>query len=504
MTSPGRFCRARIQLIICAGLLFYTGPSFFAQDIYWTAEAKGAYALVTGLRVDEGLSIIRLQSITFPENRIWPYLEDYAEFLNLFVQEDLRGISGYMERSNRRLELLYALPETNPTSLMVQAQIHLHHCALRLQQSQFLSAAADINKAFRLLKKNQKLYPADAANLRLYASLKVAFGAIPDQYRWLISLVTSLSGSIEEGLKELHSILHTTSPADNVYYAETVLFTAVAEGRLNNDPEAGIELMNRHFGKNPGPELAQYVLAGLLVENGNNDGAIRIISQSTVVPGAIRIPFLDYMLGECKLFRGDPDADVYFKKFLDQHKGKHYIKEAHQKLAWYSLLKGDRPGYYHHMQQILIHGAATTDEDQQAMHEAESHDTPHPVLLRARLYFDGGYHEQALRLMTDAFYESLTQHGHRLEFLYRKGRILQAMKAYPEALHYYSLTIASGQFELYYYACSAALQSGVIYEITGSTSSAARFYYMCLEMVPQTYASSLHQKARMGLNRIGE
>jgi tetratricopeptide (TPR) repeat protein len=248
----------------------------------------------------------------------------------------------------------------------------------------------------------------------------------------------------------------------------------------------------------------QYVTANLMSESGNNDGAIHILEQPPVVPTALGIPFMDFMLGECKLFRGDADADTYFKNFLVMHKGKHYIKEAHQKLAWYCLLKGDRAGYLNHMQQILIKGASTTDEDQQALLEAESHDTPHPVLLRARLYYDGGYYEQALALLTQTLYDGLTQHGHRLEFLYRKGRVLQAKKEYAEALHYYSLTISTGQYEQYYYACSAALQSGVIHESLGSQGAASKFYYMCLDMTPSTYASSLHQKARMGLNRIGE
>ena len=472
--------------------------------MYWTDEAKGAYKLVSTFRIDEGLSIIRLQSITYPDNEIWPYLEDYAGFLQLFLQEDLRNIPAYMESSNARLEKLILLPESNPMALMTQAQINLHHCALHLQQGQFLSAAADINKAFKLLKKNQKEFPGDLANLRLYASLKVAFGAIPDQYRWLVSMVTTLSGSIEEGLKELHHILNISNRESNVYYDETILFTAIAEGRLNNKPEAGLQLLNSYYGKTNLSGPVQYVTANLLIESGNNDGAIRVLEQPSVIPGTVRIPFMDFMLGECKLFRGDADADTYFKNFLVFHKGKHYIKEAHQKLAWYCLLKGDRPGYFNHMQQILIKGVSTTDEDQQAMLEAESHDTPHPILLRARLYYDGGYYDQALTLLTQTLYDGLAQHGHRLEFLYRKGRVLQAKKENAEALHYYSLTISSGQFEPYYYACSAALQSGVIHEGLGSHAAAAKFYYMCLDMQPTTYASSLHQKARMGLNRVGE
>lgn len=495
---------ARIKHFIGAGILICCTFVLRAQDMYWTSEARTAYQYISELRIDEGLNIARLQSITHPDNAIWPYLLDYGEFLKIFVQEDLREIPSFMTSSSIRLEKIALVPESNPLSLMAQAQVNLHQCALHLQQGQFIVAATDINKAFKLLKKNQRLHPRDVANLRLYASLKVVFGAIPDQYRWLISIVTSLNGTIEEGLRELHSILQSSTPATNIFFEETVLYTAIAEGRLNNKPQAGLQLIYRHLGKAPTKRSTQYVMASLMIADGNNDGAIRILTPQTGTPSGTRIPFLDFMLGECKLFRGDPDADVHFKNFLAYHKGKHYIKEAYQKLAWHALLEGDRPGYFTFMQHILIKGSNMTDEDQQAMHEAEYHDTPHPILLRSRLYYDGGYYDKALTLLTEELYSTLNQHAHRLEFLYRKGRILQARKEYASALHYLNLTITSGQFEKYYFACSAALQSGVIHEGLGSESAALRFYYMCLEMIPETYSTSLHQKARMGINRIEE
>ncbi len=494
---------AQIRNLICAGIFFYCCTASVAQQMYWTPEAKTAYSLISELRTDEGLSIIRLQAITHPENYIWTYLEDYADFLRIFVQEDVRQINSFLEASSIRLVKISLIPEDNVLSLMAQAQINMHHCALHMQQSQFIAAATDINKSFRQLKRNHKLHPDDLANLRLYAALKVVFGAVPDQYKWLISIVSSLSGTIDEGLSELHTILRTSTPANNVFFNETVLFTAMAEGRFNNKPLDGLQLLNKYFGKYPPNKAVQYVTANLLIESGNTDGAIRVLTQSAGVQTALRIPFLDFMLGECKLFRGDEDADTYFLNFLVFHKGKHYIKEAHQKLAWSALLKGNRSGYYNHMQQILIKGASTTDEDQQAMHEAETHATPHPVLLRSRLFYDGGYYDQANNLLTETLYSTLNQHGHRLEYLYRKGRILQAKKLYADALHHLNLTITTGQFEKYYFACSAALQCGIIHETLGSEGTALKFYYLCLEMEPDTYSTSLHQKARIGINRIG-
>ena len=148
----------RIKCLLCAVWLVCTAGIGTAQDMYWTEEAKGAYALLSGLRIEEGINIVRLQSITYPDNHIWTYLEDYASFLDIFLQEDLREIGAYMEASTLRLEKLALVPETNPLSLMSQAQINLHRCALRLQQGQFLTAASEINKAFKLLKKNQKAF----------------------------------------------------------------------------------------------------------------------------------------------------------------------------------------------------------------------------------------------------------------------------------------------------------------------------------------------------------
>lgn len=492
-----------MKTFICAWIFFWSGP-VCSQQMVWTPEARNAYSLISALRIDEGITIIRLQSITHPDNIIWPYLEDYGEFLRIFVQEDLRSVPAFLSASALRIDLIESVPESNPLSLMAQGQMLLHQGALHLQQGQFLSAATDINKAFKLLRKNQKLHPGDVANLRLYACLKVAYGAVPDQYRWLVSIVSSLSGTIEEGLGELYSILESTTPENNIYFQETVLYTALAEGRLNNNPEKGLNLLTTYLGKTPEIKTVQYLMASLMIENGNNDGAITILKKATGTPGGIHIPFLDFMLGKCKLFRGDADADIYFHNFLAEHKGKHFIKETHQKLAWYALLKGDRPGYFNQMQQILIKGANTTDEDQQAMIEAETHATPHPILLRSRLHYDGGYYTKALAPLTDSLYSKLNQHAHRLEFLYRKGRILQARKSYPEALHYLALTITTGQYEKYYFACSAALQCGIIQEGLGGKATARKYYLMCLDMTPETYSTSLHQKARIGLNRIGD
>ncbi|MEP6795335.1 MAG: hypothetical protein ABJB16_13480, partial [Saprospiraceae bacterium] len=331
--------QSRIKTLVCALILLFISAPSFCQGIYWTVEAKAAYGFISELRIDESMNIIRLQSITHPDNLIWPYLEDYALFLQIFLQEDVYKIPDFLESSSLRADRISIISDSNPLSLMCQAQIRLHQCALRMEQSQFVSAATDLNQAFKLLKKNQKLHPDDFANLRLYALIKIAFGAIPDQYRWLVTLVTSLNGSIDEGLKELHMIIDKSTADNNIFLQETVLLTALAETRLNNKPENGLLLLNKFYGKVPANRFIQYVMANVNIAAGNNDAAIKVLVLETGGPKTLKIPFMDFMLGRCKLCKGDDDADIYFKNFILFNKGKHYIKEAYQKLGWYSLLR---------------------------------------------------------------------------------------------------------------------------------------------------------------------
>ncbi len=237
-----------MKTLLCAWIFFWS-LSVSATEMYWTPEARNAYALISALRIDEGITIIRLQSITHPENHIWPYLEDYGEFLRIFVQEDLRKIPAYMAASALRLERLATVPETNPISLMAQGQLRLHQCAMHMQQGQFVGCCNRYQQGLQAAAQKPKTSPGDVANLRLYASLKVAFGAVPDQYRWLVSIVTSLSGTIDEGLGELYSILKTTTPHNNIFFERngTLHCTGRRETKQSTGTKA-LQLLYTHFG----------------------------------------------------------------------------------------------------------------------------------------------------------------------------------------------------------------------------------------------------------------
>jgi tetratricopeptide (TPR) repeat protein len=116
------------------------------------------------------------------------------------------------------------------------------------------------------------------------------------------------------------------------------------------------------------------------------------------------------------------------------------------------------------------------------------------------MLYDGGYYSKAqnLLILNGKFFINAIHDG---EYYYRLGRVTDALKNYKDALEYYELTITSSDTDKYY-ACSAALNAGLIYEILKKDKLALTYFNKCLSLNPAGYSSSLHQKAKSGIDRV--
>jgi tetratricopeptide (TPR) repeat protein len=211
------------------------------------------------------------------------------------------------------------------------------------------------------------------------------------------------------------------------------------------------------------------------------------------------------MEGLSLLYKIDTSSVSKIRTYVNQFRGRHYIKEAYQKLAWAALVFNENiTAYKYYMSQVELQGYALLDDDKQALKEAEKNKIPDPLLLNARLLFDGGYYQKALTVLTKNAYRYMDNDESNLEFNYRLARVNQVLKNYPEAIKYFSHTIDKGKDTNSYYPCNAALQLGLIYEDQLMYDRAIDNYKRCLNMKPSEYKNSLHQKAKTGLNRIDQ
>ncbi len=464
-------------------------------------EAQDIYQHILELRLDAARLKLDRLSRREPGNLITHHLANYIDFFTLHITEDENLYRQLLPRRDQRLAAVLAGDPKSPYYYYVQAEIRLHWALIRLRFEDYLPAFRDMNRAHKLLLKNQELYPDFLPNLKDLGVLHAVVGTIPDQFRWGVELLTSLEGSVDQGKAELQRMLaDKTSP----YHQEAQVLYVFLLLHLDNQPEVAWRTLRQAGLQARDNPLHCFVLANVAMRTGRNEEAIRYLEAQPRGSDHLDFPYLDFMLGLAKLRRLDTGARIHLQSFIKRYRGRHSIKEAHQKIAWAELLRGDKPAYHARMQLVLRDGTSTDGNDKNALKEAQKKQAPHPALLRARLLFDGGYYERAREQMETIKADKLPTAELRLEYHYRTGRILHGLHRYDEALAFYQRTIADGRSTQAFFACNAALQAGLIEEKQGRKTRARQYFEQCLAMQPDEYATGLHQQAKAGLVRIGK
>ncbi len=470
----------------------------------YNSAAQLIYKKVFELRLGEAQSLIARLKLREPDNLVAYHLENYVDFFTIYVSEDEAAYNRMKVNRDRRLEKVKAGDENSPYYLFVQAEIRLHWALLKFRFEEYLSAFTDINRAHKLLLRNQERFPDFLGNKKDLGILHAAVGTVPDNYRWALELLSSLEGTVEQGKKEVEFVLRAARTEYFPFRQETQVLYTFLLLHLDGRPDAAWSALEEADLRPAETPLHAFVLANVAMRTGHNDEAIRWMEAAPRGSGFYPFPYLDYMLGVAKIRKLDTSGKRHLLTFLRNTRGRHYIKEAYQKLAWAELLSGRPQGYRDYMELLKERGTAAAGGDRNAEREAERGQVPPVVLLKARLLYDGGYYERALATLNTRTEGSFSQFEHQLEYVYRKGRILHGQESFDDAIDSYDRTIERGRNHEAFFACNAALQAGLIEEQRARKTAAARYFRLCLQLRPSDYRTGLHQQAKAGLSRLGE
>lgn len=473
-------------------------PKYFDFSI----TAKDAYQKTVSLRFVEARAALEAMQRNEPDNLIAVYLENYLDFLTVFVNDDKAEYQRLAKNMEPRLDKIARGPTDSPWFLYTQAEIRLQWAITRSRYNDFLASMSDIKQAYSLLEENHRKFPDFAANKKSLGVMHALIGNVPEEYRWAVKALGGMEGSTEQGMRELEEALAYAKKNDFVFEDETVAAYSFLQLYLNNRGDvAWNTLKNSKLNPKSNP-LAAYTKATVAMRTGQNDEAIRLLQESPT--GAQYAPFhyRNYMLGLAKLRRLDGDANKALEAFVNNSKGENGIKEAYQKLAWYHLANDNESGYRTYMNYVKLKGAANSEGDKAALREANSGEIPDQRLLRARLLFDGGYHQRGYDLLKNNVSDYAVDRKKSLEYTYRLGRITHKLGKIQDAIRLYTQTVDNGAKDPWYFACNAALQLGLLYEEKKDTPKAQAAFNRCLGMKPEEYAASLHAQAKAGLGRV--
>ena len=171
-------------------------------------------------------------------------------------------------------------------------------------------------------------------------------------------------------------------------------------------------------------------------------------------------------------------------------------------MSWIAFLKENTDKKISYLKKIKSEGKAFIDEDKVALNEADKNHINSPKLLRARLFYDGGYFKKAHLELTSA--NNLSDYNGFLdEYYYRLARIESKLNYIDEqVITKYQKSFDLGRKSSNYYAPMSALQIGLIYEKKNDHKKAVIYFEKCLSLSEFDYERGIHQKAKVSLSRL--
>ena len=465
-------------------------------------ELLVAYDKVLNLEFEEATGLIEKYKKQHPNNVMPYFIENYIDLFTLFIGESTADFDRLLPNKEMRLDKLKQGTQDSPYYLYSQAELRLQWAMARIKfKGQYANAFLDTKKAFSLLEKNQRLFPDFLPNKRSLGVLHTIVGLIPDSYKWGVQLL-GMNGTVKQGMAELKSVIDYSKVHYYPFEKETLVLYALLNLHAGNNKEAAWKVINTRKLNHFESPMACYIKSSVAMRTGRNDLAIDMLVNHP--EGEQYYPFhqLDFLLGVALTAKLDPEAKVYLKKYVKEHKGGSYIKESYQKLAWLALVEGDEDGYYRYMELCKHKGAREMDEDKSAYNEAITGRKPQQDLLKVRLLYDGSYIDRAYELIKQIDYNVFNRVEHQIEYHYRYGRIVERQGKEKNLQLFYQKTIDMGAEEPYYYACNAAIRMGMFFEGKKDFEKAKFYYKKALSFSPNQYEDSLHARAKAGLNRI--
>ena len=485
-------------------LLISVNTGWAATTFEFNATCKDAYNEIFNLNFARVTKLLELEKQKNPGNAVVPYLHHYMDFLKAFISEERNDFERLKNNIDDRLRNVDKLPDSSPWKNMARGEMLLQYAVLKFKWKENFSAGYYFRKSFKLLEENHKSFPTFVPTLKCLGFFHAAIGTVPENYKWLANLV-GLRGTISQGANELDIVLNKVKQDATLKFMfdEVAILRIFIATLLEKDFVVASEIINDdRFAENKTSPLHLFIRANALTGEGKQKEALEKLRNFKTNQASYQLLYLEYMKGMLLLNQLDFDSEKHFIKFVTEFKGTSFIKSGWHKLAWIHFLRNDVDGYNRCMAKVRVAGNDFTDEDKQAMKEANNNEMPNAHLLRSRLLFDGGNYSAALSSLTNTPENAFPKPKDQIEFTYRLARIFDKKGQHEKAIQYYTTTYHNGHIQQWYFAANAALMNGLIYESQNNTLKAREWYNKALSLRNHEYQNSIDQKAEAGLNRM--
>ena len=256
--------------------MLFSKSSF--ADFLWNENCREAYTLTIQLKFDKAQLLLEKEKNENPNNTLAYLIENYSDYLKIQVWEEKTDFDRLKKNKEKRIEIVENDKSKSPWYLYSQAEINLQWAANRLKFGEYFTAAFEINKAYRLIQENNKLYPDFIPNKKSLGLLYTLIGSVPEQYSWILSII-GMEGNIKTGLNLMaESIKEMKVDKDyRIMLEETYFLYAFLKMNLDNNRKDLENLLTEL--KDSDYLLLKFASSRIASKLGENDLAIQILEN---------------------------------------------------------------------------------------------------------------------------------------------------------------------------------------------------------------------------------
>ncbi|TAN01455.1 MAG: tetratricopeptide repeat protein [Chitinophagaceae bacterium] len=493
-----------IFFVCISSSLLMPGLSYGQAKVFdFNARCEQAYHQIMMMKTGEGQRILNEEIRSNPNNLIPYFLENYIDMFTLFFHENKAEYNTSFLNREKRIKLMQQGPKNSPFYLFTQAMIYEQWGIVKLKYEENISAMWDFRRAYLAAEENNKAFPDFSANKIIMGPMKAMIGTVPSSYRWITNILGFNNGSVNDGIALLKSYINDPGNDGGLFKDEACFYYAYMEFYIAHKPEAAMKFIRDQKLDIVNNALYAFMAANLALNDHEAGYGLQVLENMQKGPEYLKMPVLNYEFGTLKLYHMDLNGAIhYLDIFVNNFKGKFYIKDALSKLSWAYYLQGNMKEAENYRKLVLTRGNTVVDADKVALREAKSGQWSDPEILKARMLMNGGYFKEALQVLRQKKIEDYHKLINKIEYAYFLARIHDELGNEKEAVQLYEATIKAGADRPEYYAARSALQLGFIYEKRKDTAIALNYFRQCLNMNEKEYKSSLDQRAKAGINRL--
>ncbi len=199
-------------------------------------RCQQAYHAIMQLRLQTGISLLEAEKRENPDNLLPYFIENYADFFNLFFNEDPAAYARQRKLRATRLDKLAEGPEDSPYYLYTQSVVKFQWALIKVKFGEKWDAVWEVRKSYVTLKDNENKFPGFLPNKMILGPMQTVFGTIPEGYKWITNIL-GLRGSIKQGMGNLQQVIDSRDPVADIFREESWYYYCYLKLFIENKPE---------------------------------------------------------------------------------------------------------------------------------------------------------------------------------------------------------------------------------------------------------------------------